>query len=108
MSFYQQRILPHVINLAMRKRELVPYRRRTLERAEGRVLEIGIGSGLNLPHYRASALQIVGLEPAPRLIPMARNVAARHASPVEFIEGSAEAIPLDRHSVDTVVTTWTL
>jgi ubiquinone/menaquinone biosynthesis C-methylase UbiE len=108
MGFYEQRILPHVINLAMRNRELRPYRRRVLERAEGRVLEIGIGSGLNLPHYPAAAREIVGLEPAPRLITMARQIAARHSSPVEFVEGSAEAIPLDRHSVDTVVTTWTL
>ena len=62
MGFYEQRILPHVINLAMRNRELLPYRRRVLERAEGRVLEIGIGSGLNLPHYPASSQEIVGLD----------------------------------------------
>src|SRR6266702_776309 len=108
MGFYEQRILPHVINLAMRNRELLPYRRRVLERTEGRVLEIGIGSGINLPHYPASAREIVGLEPAPRLIAMARSIAAQHSSPVEFVEASAEAIPLDRHSVDTIVTTWTL
>jgi ubiquinone/menaquinone biosynthesis C-methylase UbiE len=108
MGFYQQRILPHVINLAMRKRELRPYRERVFKRVEGRVLEIGIGSGLNLPHYPASVHEIVGLEPAPRLIAMARRIAEIQSSPVEFIEGSAEAIPLDRHSIDTVVTTWTL
>jgi ubiquinone/menaquinone biosynthesis C-methylase UbiE len=108
MGFYQQRMLPHVINLAMRKRELQPYRARVLARVDGRVLEIGIGSGLNLPHYPASVHEIVGLEPAPRLTAMARRIAERQSSPVEFIEGSAEAIPLDRHSFDTVVTTWTL
>jgi ubiquinone/menaquinone biosynthesis C-methylase UbiE len=108
MSFYEERILPHVINLAMRKRELRPYRERVLGMADGRVLEIGIGSGLNLPHYPASAHEIVALDPVPRLIAMARRNAARQSSRVEFIEGSAEAIPLDRGSIDTVVTTWTL
>src|SRR5438552_8722734 len=108
MSFYQRRILPHVINLSMRNRELLPYRQRVLEKAEGRILEIGIGSGINLPYYPRSAREIVALEPAPQLIAMARPIARQQPSSVEFIEGSAEAIPLDRHSIDTVVTTWTL
>ncbi len=108
MSFYQQHVLPHVINLAMRKRDLQPYRRRVLGQARGRILEIGIGSGLNLPYYGAGAREIIGLDPAPRLTAMARRVAKRLESSVEFVEGSAEAIPLDRQSIDTVVTTWTL
>jgi len=108
MSFYQQHILPHVINLAMRKRELLAYRKRVLAKAQGRTLEIGVGSGLNLPHYPSSVREIVGLEPSTRLIAMAQRIAERHSPAVEFIEGSAEAIPLDRHSIDTIVTTWTL
>jgi ubiquinone/menaquinone biosynthesis C-methylase UbiE len=107
MGFYDDRILPYVINLAMRNRELRPYRERVISAAEGRVLEIGIGSGLNLPFY-GSAHDILGLEPSPRLAEMTRQAAKRHSSRVELIEGSAEAIPLDNHSVDTVVTTWTL
>src|SRR5687768_10674788 len=103
MSFYDDRILPHVINLAMRNRELRPYRERLISAAEGRVLEIGIGSGLNLPFYRR-AQDILGLEPSPRLAEMTRQAAKRYSSRVEVIEGSAEAIPLDNHSVDTVVT----
>ena len=108
MGFYQDRILPHLINLAMRNRRLVPYRARVISGAEGRVLEIGVGSGLNLPFYSAHVREILGLEPAPRLIAMAQRVANRSSLPVAFIEGSADAIPLDDNSVDTVVTTWTL
>jgi len=107
MGFYDDRILPYVINLAMRNRELRPYRERVISAAEGRVLEIGIGSGLNLPFYRG-AHDILGLEPSPRLAEMSRQAAKRRSSRVQLIEGSAEAIPLDNHSVDTVVTTWTL
>lgn len=108
MSFYADHILPHVINLSMRSRELQPYRERVLSHAEGRVLEIGIGSGLNLPLYGERVEQVLGLEPAPRLLAMARNQAQHSARPVTLVSGSAEAIPIEDHSVDTVVTTWTL
>lgn len=108
MSFYQDRILPHLVNLAMRQAQLVPYRERTAAAAEGRVLEIGIGSGLNLPLYGPQVREVLGLEPSPRLIEMARGAAKEARRPVIFIEGLAEAIPLERASVDTVVTTWTL
>ena len=108
MSFYQDRILPHLIHLAMRSRYLVPYRERIISEAEGRVLEIGIGSGLNLPFYTPQAREILGLEPSPRLVAMAQRTARKSPRPVNFIEGSAEAIPLDAGTIDTVVTTWTL
>jgi ubiquinone/menaquinone biosynthesis C-methylase UbiE len=107
MSIYDDHILPYVINLAMRNRDLVPYRKRIAAAAQGRVLEIGIGSGLNLGFYR-SASEIVGLEPSPRLATMAAQAAQRRSVQVQLIEGSAEAIPLDSRSIDTVVTTWTL
>jgi ubiquinone/menaquinone biosynthesis C-methylase UbiE len=108
MSFYGTCIVPHLVHLAMRNRRLLPYRERITSAAEGTVLEIGIGSGLNLPFYRGRVKEIIGLEPAPRLLSMARDQARRVSLPVKFIEGSAEAIPLDGNSIDTVVTTWTL
>jgi ubiquinone/menaquinone biosynthesis C-methylase UbiE len=108
MSFYKDRILPHLVHLSMRNRHLVPYRERVISAADGRVLEIGIGSGLNLAFYGPHAREILGLEPAARLLAMARDNANRSPLPVTFIEGSAEAIPLEDHSIDTVVTTWTL
>ncbi len=108
MGFYQDRIVPHLVNLAMRNRHLLPYRDRVISAAEGRILEIGIGSGLNLPFYGPRAREILGLEPAPRLLAMAKRAAGRTSLPVELIEGSAKAIPFEDHSMDTVVTTWTL
>jgi ubiquinone/menaquinone biosynthesis C-methylase UbiE len=92
----------------MRNRRLAPYRERVVAAAEGRVLEIGIGSGLNLPFYRSQTQELVGLEPGRRLIKMARRIAQDSKRRVNFIEGSAEAIPLESHVVDTVLTTWTL
>ena len=108
MGVYDRYILPHVINLAMHNRHLLPYRQRTIAAAEGRVLEIGIGSGLNLPFYSAHVHEIVGLEPAPRLTEMARTRADRTSIRTALVQGFAEAIPMEDRSVDTVVTTWTL
>lgn len=108
MSFYRDRILPSVMHLAMRQKSLAGYRGRLAAGAEGRVLEIGIGSGLNLPFYGARVSEVIGLDPSARLIAMAASAAARSPAPVELLEASAEAIPLDDRSVDTVVTSWTL
>jgi ubiquinone/menaquinone biosynthesis C-methylase UbiE len=90
----------------MRNRELEPFRKRTVSRAAGRVLEIGLGSGLNLPFYSDRALEVLGIEPHVKLLAMA----ARKSPPVpiRLIEGSAESIPLETASIDTVLTTWTL
>ena len=108
MGFYQNHIVPHLINLAMRQRNLAAYRGRVVAAAEGNVLEVGIGSGLNLPFYSASVGSVIGLDPSPNLLVMARRARASFSLHVEFIEGSAESIPLRSASVDTVVTTWTL
>lgn len=107
MAFYRDVILPRICDFAMRNKQLRPYRERVIGAAEGRVIEIGVGSGLNLPFYPPSAKEVLALEPSAKLIAMARQARAP-TMPVNFIEASAEAIPLDDHSIDTVVTTWTL
>jgi len=103
MGFYEDRILPHLIASTMRHGELIPYRQRVIGAAEGRVLEIGVGAGANLPFYGPSVSEIFGLDPSERLLRKALKTGS--FSP---LEASAEAIPLDAGSVDTVVTTWTL
>lgn len=110
MGFYGDRILPHLVHLSMRQDTFSAYRRRLVPTAQGRVLEIGVGSGLNLPLYTEAALHVVGLDTSPRLLSMARRIqeTAGPAVPIELIEGSAEALPMEDRSIDTVVTTWTL
>jgi len=107
MGFYGDFVLPRLLDLAMSNRQLLPFRERVIGAAGGRVLEIGVGSGRNLPFYRSPAAEILALEPSPKLVAMARGTARRDV-PVRFLEASAEAIPLDDDSIDSVVTTWTL
>src|SRR5919197_6741966 len=92
----------------MRQQRLEPYRRRVVPAAKGRVLEIGVGSGINFRFYPDDTKSIVGIDPSPKLLAMAQSATANASSPVELIEGSAEALPLEDRSVDTVVSTWTL
>ncbi len=108
MGFYNDVLLPHLLDRAMRNEELVGYRQRVVGAAHGRVLEIGIGSGLNLPFYGSGVTELIGLEPSRTLIAMASRRATAHDKAVAFLPGSAEAIPLETGSVDTIVTTWTM
>ena len=108
MSFYQHWVLPWVIDLTMRNKEARRYRERVIPQANGLVLEIGSGSGLNLPFYGPAVRHLFALEPSPQLRKMAGRRTTGTRFPVEFLDSSAEEIPLDRGSVDTVVTTWSL
>jgi ubiquinone/menaquinone biosynthesis C-methylase UbiE len=108
MAFYQERIIPWLIHLSMRQRMLAPYRDRVVSSARGRVFEVGIGSGLNLPFYASTATEIIGLEPSPKLLEMANKAARKTPIPLRLVEGTAEAIPIEDHNVDAVVTTWTM
>ena len=107
MSLYSEHALPRLVHMSMRQEAFEPYRRRVVTQASGRVLEIGVGSGLNLPLYGA-ATHVIGLDPSAKLLSMAHTVAAGRGGSVELVEGVAEAIPFPDESVDTVVSTWTL
>ena len=108
MGVYERFVLPHLLAMAMRNRELVPFRQRVGRAAEGRVLEIGIGPGLNLPFYGPHVREVVGIDPSAALLRMAQARSVDATFPVELLEASSERLPLDDGSVDTVVTTWTL
>ena len=108
MGFYAHRILPHVIDLAMRNKEATRLRADWIPHARGEVLEVGIGSGLNLPFYSSQVQHVYGVDPSPELQTMARKRAAGRTH-IEFLLQSAEEpLPLAEASIDTVVVTWTL
>ena len=108
MGFYERRILPRLIDFGMRGKPFGKLREELVGRAHGRVLEIGIGSGRNLPFYPRDLEILLGLDPSGALLQMARRQATWVHFPVELSEGRAEDIPLDDHAVDHVVMTWTL
>ncbi|MPZ57316.1 MAG: methyltransferase domain-containing protein [Rhizobiales bacterium] len=106
MGFYQDWVLPTLVDLSMRNKRLRPFRQRITEAAEGRVLDVGIGSGLNLPLYSPQVEEVFGLDPSPQLLARAGNKAKLTRLNVRLLNGSAECIPLADHSVDTIVMTW--
>jgi len=107
-GFYARRVLPWIIDLSMRSGNLAAYRQVTISAARGTVIEIGIGSGLNLPLYGSSATHLYGIDPSPQFLLMVKK-RLKHASlPVELVRASAEELPIGSHCADTVVITWTL
>ena len=109
MSFYSKHILPRIIDLAMRNKETTRLRAECIPRARGAVLEIGIGSGRNLPFYSAEVQHIYGVDPSLELQRMARENHPAEPVKVDFFTQSAEEpIPLANASIDTAVITWTL
>ena len=88
--------------------EITRLRGKVIPRASGVVLELGIGSGLNLPFYPTAVTKLYGVDPSAELLDMARRKTARLPFPVEFLNQEANPIPLADESVDTVVVTWSL
>jgi SAM-dependent methyltransferase len=109
MGFYAKYILPRVIDLAMRNKETTRLRADWIPYACGEVLEIGIGSGLNLGFYSSQVQHVVGVDPSAELRRIARKRVEAAPFKVEFLSQSAEQpLPLADASIDTVVVTWTL
>ena len=108
MNLYDRYVLPRLLALVMRQELFVPFRRRIGAEASGRVLEIGIGSGLNLPFYGAGVREVIGVDPSPVLLGFARDRAAGLKVSLAVREAAAERLPFEDGIFDTVVTTWSL
>lgn len=109
MGFYDKYILPRFINCACSTKPMMKQREKVVPRASGTVLEIGIGTGLNLPYYDASRVnRLIGLDPSEKSWELAAERAAHVDFPVEFIGLPGEEIPLESDSVDTVLVTFAL
>ncbi|MCE2483697.1 MAG: class I SAM-dependent methyltransferase [Alphaproteobacteria bacterium] len=108
MGLYQNYVLPWAINLLMSQDEMARLRRRVVPAARGRVLEVGIGRGLNLPYYGAAVDAVVGVDPLADKLRIASEAAADVAFPVELLDLSAEVLPFADGTFDSVVMTWTL
>ena len=109
MGLYSKYILPRVIHFTCGLKPNMRQREKVVPHARGQVLEVGIGSGLNLPYYDATKVtRVWGLEPSPEMTRMAAQAARSLPFEVEFIGLPGDEIPLDDGSVDTVVVTYTL
>lgn len=106
-NWYQKIIVPRLLNSEMGSAELEKIRRVVLADASGIVLEIGVGPGYNLPLYK-NISKLYALEPSKELIEIAKSRAKSLSFPLEFLNTGAENISLPDHSVDTIVSTWTL
>ena len=108
MGLYGDQILPRAIDLMMRGGELAAARARVATGLEGEVLEIGFGSGLNIPYYPAGLERVRAVDPAAVGRKLAARRAAACAVPVEYVGSDAQALPVADASVDSVLSTWTL
>jgi ubiquinone/menaquinone biosynthesis C-methylase UbiE len=109
MKFYDENILPHLINCACSLKAIERLRAAIVPMARGKVLEIGMGSGLNLKHYDAKQVEMIwGLEPSLGMRRKAQINLDNCTIPVTWLGLPSEAIPLSDNSVDSIVLTYTL
>lgn len=107
MNWYDRVVLPRLLNALMKSPEMTQIRATQVPKACGRVLEVGVGSGLNLPFYEPGT-QVFAVDPSEELQVYARQVAQANGTDVIFAAQSGEAIPADNNSFDAAVITWTL
>ena len=108
MSFYNDFIIPHLINIVMRSPMAAGERPGVVETAHGRVLEIGIGPGFNLPHYGPNVEQILAIEPSKILRKKALDRAKELGVNLSIAGLDAMDMAIEDNSIDTVVVTWVL
>jgi ubiquinone/menaquinone biosynthesis C-methylase UbiE len=108
VGIYRDQVLPRLTDAVMSRREFTPIRARVSAALRGEVLEIGFGSGLNVPHYPAAVTHVRAVDPATAGRKLAAKRVAASPVPVEYVGLNGQELPLDSASVDHVLTTWTL
>lgn len=106
-KFYQKRIFPHLLNQVMQTPSMMDGRAELLGKVRGEVLEIGFGTGLNLPFYQ-EVDQVYALEPNRDVYQLAQKRVYDAPFHVQHIQASAEKLPFADHSVENIVSTWTM
>jgi ubiquinone/menaquinone biosynthesis C-methylase UbiE len=109
MGIYREHVLPHLVHFACGLKPIMRQREKVVPLAQGCVLEVGVGSGLNLAYYDARKVsKVIGLDPSPEMTRKAARSARRVPIEVEFVNAPAESIPLASGSVDTALVTYAL
>ena len=109
MSLYNKYILPKFLNCACGSKPINYQRQKVVPLAKGKVLDIGIGSGLNIPFYNSDKIdQVIGIDPSHELIELAKELANDSKASIELVIGSAESIPYPDNFFDTVLLTYTM
>jgi ubiquinone/menaquinone biosynthesis C-methylase UbiE len=108
MGIYRERVLPHIINVACGMKSANEHRERVSAGLEGHVLEIGFGSGLNVPFYPSSVTSVAAVEPADTAWKIAQKRVAASDIEIERSGLDGQALPFDDSTFDTAISTWTL
>lgn len=109
MGIYNDLVVPRLVTCACGTKPVIRQRQKVVPRATGTVLEFGIGAGHNLPHYMPEQVdKVIGIDPCSTSWDLASQRASAARVDVEFIQASAEDIPLENNSVDSVLITFTL
>jgi ubiquinone/menaquinone biosynthesis C-methylase UbiE len=108
MGIYREQLLPRITNLVMGSSDHVPIRQRVCAGLSGAVLEIGFGSGLNVPYYPEPVTRVYAVEPAALGQRLGASRLAASPVPVEFVGLDGQALPVESESIDHVLSTWTM
>jgi len=108
VPFYRNHVYPHLVRLLGNPKPIQEIRRRMVPLAEGKVLEIGVGPGVNFKHYDpARVSKLYALEPNPGMVRLAQHNRDQTKLDIEYLDLPGETIPLEDGTVDTVVSTFT-
>ena len=106
---YENYVLPKMLDCCCSTKPISYQRKKIVPEASGTILEIGIGSGLNIPYYQKSKInKVIGLEPSEKLCKMAKKTADDNNFSIDFLVNGAEEIELPSNSIDTILLTYTL